>query len=158
MQLKRSILAPCLLSLFGLGLFAAPKAGSAGLAAGIFLGQPTGITVRYGLGHEQSVEAKAAWSFAGSGSDARVTLQANWLMEFPGILVVQGLDFPLYAGAGLQADLGNQTGLGFRVPLGLLYRFAKAPIELNREIGLGLQLIPSTVFSGSGGLGIRYRF
>jgi len=52
----------------------------------------------------------------------------------------------------------NDTSIGFRVPFGIIYRFIKTPLELNLEIGLGMQLFPSTAFRGSGGLGLRYRF
>jgi hypothetical protein len=135
-----------------------PKRGSDGSALGLFLGQPTGISFRYGLGKEQSLEAKAAWSFASKGGDSSISLQANWLLEFPGLLRIEKADFPLYAGAGLQADLGGATSIGFRIPGGVLYRFPDAPIELCLELGLGMQLFPATDFIGSGGLGVRYRF
>ena len=143
------------------GLVAAPVSskadGSEGLALGIFLGQPTGLTVRYGLGKSQSLEAKAAWSFAYSGRDASASFQANYLLEFPGVLVFNNEDFPLYTGVGLQTDVSSSTSLGVRIPLGVEYRFAKAPIELCLEVGLGLQLFPSTAFLPSAGLGARYR-
>jgi hypothetical protein len=128
--------------------------GATGAAIGIFLGQPTGLTFRYGLGKSQSIEAKAAWNFS---ADSSFCAQANWLLEFPGVLVIQGIDFPLYVGAGAQVNLGSATSVGIRLPVGVVYRFAKAPIELNLELGLGMQLFPATEFTGSGGLGIRYR-
>jgi hypothetical protein len=133
------------------------QGGAGGSALGIFVGQPTGITFRYGLGSAQSLEAKAAWDFA-SKNGASIFLQANWLLEFPGVLVIEKEDFPLFVGAGLQLGVGATTSLGVRVPAGLVYRFAKAPIELCLELGLGMQLFPSTALLGSGGLGVRYRF
>jgi hypothetical protein len=143
-------------------LFASPsfgqRKGSEGSALGIFLGQPTGISFRLGLGKEQSLEAKAAWNFAANGGDAAVALQANWLMEFPGVLVIQDADFPLYVGAGVQATVGKAASIALRVPGGIVYRFDKAPVELALELGLGMQLLPATAFVGSGGIGIRYRF
>jgi hypothetical protein len=128
-----------------------------GLALGIFLGQPTGLTCRYGLGAADSVEGKAAWNF-GNAQSASFTFQANWLHEIPGLLVIQGEDFPPYVGAGVQVDAGAGTSVSFRIPAGIVYRFAQAPIELCLEVGLGLQLFPSTRAAGSGGLGVRYRF
>jgi hypothetical protein len=137
---------------------ASPRKGSSGRALGIFLGQPTGLSFRYGLGQEQSLEAKAAWDLSASSKAAAFSFQANWLMEFPGILTIDKQDFPLYTGAGLQVDVGAEARLGFRIPGGICYRFAKAPIELCLEVGLGMQLIPSTSFLSSGGFGLRYRF
>jgi hypothetical protein len=162
MSFKRTCLIVILASAISASLCAAPISGkhdgAEGAALGLFLGQPTGISFRYGLGHEQSLEAKAAWNLANAGSDPSISLQANWLLEFPGILVIQKEDFPLYVGAGVQADVGQATRLGFRIPAGLAYRFNKAPIELCLEIGLGMELFPSTSFLSSGGLGVRYRF
>jgi hypothetical protein len=162
MLLKRIYFIMILASAISASLFAAPSsgkhAGAEGAALGLFLGQPTGISFRYGLGHEQSLEAKAAWNLATAGGAPAVSLQANWLLEFPRVLVIQKEDFPLYVGAGVQADVDSATRLGFRIPAGVTYRFAKAPIELCLEIGLGMELFPSTSLLSSGGLGVRYRF
>jgi hypothetical protein len=138
----------------------APGTGAQGMALGAFLGQPTGLSFRYGLAGSSSLEAKAAWDLvAGAkGQGSTLILQGNWLMEFPGILVIDGNDFPLYFGVGAQADIGSGFAFGARVPGGIAYRFAKVPVELNLEAALGLQLLPSTTLTGGGGLGIRYRF
>jgi hypothetical protein len=142
------------------GLSAAPlrSAGPAGNAIGLFLGQPTGISYRRSLGSDQSFEAKAAWDLTQTGNGTMILVQANWLLEFPGVFKVDKADFPLYFGAGLQANLGSSSTLGFRIPLGAFYRFSKAPIELCLELGPGMRLFPSTSFVGDGGLGLRFRF
>jgi hypothetical protein len=162
MTVKKTSLFVIIAAVISTSLFAAPasgkNAGAEGAALGLFLGQPTGITFRYGLGNDQSLEAKAAWNLTNGGKGSLVSFQANWLLEFPGILVIKNENFPLYVGAGLQTDVGSAVSFGFRVPAGAVYRFAKAPIELCLELGLGMQLYPSTDFLGSGGLGVRYRF
>jgi hypothetical protein len=137
----------------------APKAKSPDFALGVFLGEPTGITLRWGIAQNQSLEGKAAWSFVDSAQQsASFTFQANYLMEFPGILVIKKEDFPLYVGFGAETHLGNSTSFGLRIPGGVIYRFAKVPIELCLELGVGMELFPATTLVGSGGLGIRYRF
>jgi hypothetical protein len=142
-------------------LFAAPShaksRGPEGDAIGLFLGQPTGITYRHGLGDEQSFEAKAAWNLALAGG-ATILVQTNWLIEFPGLFRIDKESFPLYIGAGFQAELGSGASLGLRMPLGIAYRFSKAPLELCLELGPGMQVLPATSLLGSGGVGIRYRF
>jgi hypothetical protein len=160
MRAKRTSLAFMILLAAAAGLSAAPaKAkGPTGNALGIFLGQPTGISYRRALAEGQSFEAKAAWDLSQSGGGAVISVQANWLLEFPGIFTVDKLDFPLYFGAGAQASLGSSSSLGFRIPLGLFYRFAKAPLELCLELGPGMRLLPATSFAVDGGLGLRYRF
>jgi hypothetical protein len=140
---------------------AAPKRSAAGdikgVALGIFLGQPTGLSCRLGLGGPSSLEAKAAWDLAGSKDKAAsFSFQANYLLEFPGVLVLEGHDIPPYVGGGAQFDLGAESRIGIRIPFGLAYRLEKAPIEFCLELGIGMGLFPSTSLMTSGGLGIRY--
>lgn len=125
------------------------------MAFGLFLGKPTGLTFRMGLGSNQSLEAKAAWDLSGQGSFAA---QANWLLEFPGTFVIEGEDFIPYVGGGLALGVSDDASFGLRIPFGIVYRFEKAPIELCLELAPGMNLFPGTTFAGSGGLGIRYCF
>jgi hypothetical protein len=163
MHIRRAFLVGVVALAVSTSLFAASDVGkdpgASGMALGIFLGQPTGITFRYGLGGEQSFEAKAAWNLESYGNNPSFSFQANWLIEFPRVVVIDKADFPLYVGAGLQSDVSSaSTSFGVRIPFGVIYRFIEAPIELNLEIGIGLELFPDTAFLGSGGLGLRYRF
>jgi hypothetical protein len=140
---------------------AAPKRSIAGdingVALGAFLGQPTGLTCRLGLGGPSSIEAKAAWDLAGSKDrSAAFSFQANYLLEFPGVLVIEGRDIPPYVGGGAQFDIGAESRIGLRLPFGLVYRLEKAPIEFCLELGIGMGLFPSTSLMTSGGIGIRY--
>ncbi len=129
-----------------------------GMALGLFLGQPTGLSFRLGLSAEQSLEAKAAWDFVGSKDGAaQFAFQANWLLELPGTLVIEDVDIPPYIGAGVALGVGNEVSLGLRVPFGLVYRFEKAPLELGLEVGVGMSLVPATKFAIDGGLALRYR-
>jgi hypothetical protein len=133
-----------------------PAGGAQGTALGIFLGQPTGLTGRIGLGGASSFEAKAAWDLAGSKDKAAsFTFQANYLMEFPGVLVIEGEDIPPYLGGGAQLDVGAETRIGLRAPVGLVYRLRGAPLEFCLEIGIGMGLFPSTRLMMSGGVGAR---
>lgn len=151
-------------------VMAAPKGGSSrkpqgpkpaitaeGMAFGVFLGQPTGFTFRLGLAQTQSMEFKAAWSFG--AAQAAFAAEGNWLIEFPNSIVIEREQFLPYTGIGASLGVGNgELGLGFRVPGGIVYRFANAPIEICLEIGIGMSIIPATAFNATGGLGIRYRF
>jgi len=163
MNISRVLLAGAFALAASAGLSAVPgttvERGAKGAALGIFLGQPTGITFRYGLSGEQSLEAKAAWDLSSYGGNPSFSFQANWLLEFPGIPVAKDVDLPLYLGAGIQSDVDSSSAsFGFRIPFGIMYRLKKAPLELNLEIGIGMRLLPGTAFRGSGGLGLRYRF
>lgn len=160
-KLSRTALAAVALVAASGALFAETRGdGPKGLALGVFLGEPTGITLRWGFADNQSFEGKAAWSFAEAPNrgDTSFIFQTNYLMELPGIVIIKTEDFPLYVGVGAQTQLGNVFTLALRFPVGILYRFKSAPLELFLELGLGMQLFPSTDFVGSGGLGLRYRF
>jgi len=143
-------------------LFVSPLAGeapsSAGAALGVFLGQPTGISFRYGFAKDQSLEAKAAWSFSSKDRDAAFIFQGNWIKEMPDLIEIKDLRIPFYFGGGAQMELSSEFGLGAQIPLGLAYRFKKAPVELCLELDPGMRFIPATAFTLEGGVGCRYRF
>ncbi len=133
---------------------------ASGSALGLFVGQPTGITYRQGVSKTNSLEFKAAWDLVDSSKDAAAFgFQANWLLEFPGTIIIEDADIPPYVGIGLSVGVGSGgVALGFRVPVGLVHRFPKAPLELGLEVGLGMLLFPATSFDVDGGLALRYRF
>ncbi|HOX13585.1 MAG TPA: hypothetical protein P5117_12810 [Spirochaetia bacterium] len=159
----------CIPALFILALASAPAFGApekkldvdlspSNWALGIFLGEPTGITVQLDVGATQALEVKAAWNFvaAGQNEGGNVTLQGNYVLWFPGLLVFDGHDIPPFAGIGVEARFGTDFLLGLHIPFGVRYRFREVPIELALELGAGMSLIPSTSFMGSGGLAIRW--
>ncbi|TFG82598.1 MAG: hypothetical protein E4H20_07315 [Spirochaetales bacterium] len=134
-------------------------AGPAATGVGVFLGQPTGLTVGLDLSPTNWLDFKAAWNFADPKGGFSIILQGNYDLAFPGALIIEGEDIVPFVGIGAEAAISdNLVEIGFHLPFGLDYRFRKAPIELFLEAGLGLYLFPATKFSGSGGLGIRYRF
>jgi hypothetical protein len=65
---------------------------------------------------------------------------------------------PLYYGIGGRAVFSDDPLVGVRIPVGLDYQFANAPIDIFLEIVPILDLIPSTDFDLGGGLGIRFWF
>jgi hypothetical protein len=131
-------------------------------ALGIFLGEPTGITAQLDLADTQALEFKAAWNFVSTKSTSdsgTVTLQGNYVLWFPGLLVFDGVDVPPFVGVGAEIRVGSDLPvIGIRIPFGVRYRFREAPIELALELGAGMSLFPSTSFMGSGGIAIRWMF
>jgi len=152
---KRFLLAILLACAAGVPALADP--GAVGL--GVFLGQPTGLTLGIDMNRSNWLDFKAAWNFAAPQGGFNIILQGDYQLAFPGSLVIEGEDFVPYVGIGAEAAIGDSSlDLGVHLPFGLAYRFRKAPIELFLELGLGLYLFPATSFGVSGGLGIRYRF
>jgi hypothetical protein len=137
---------------------AAAWAAPTKLGLGIFLGQPTGLSVGLDVSRTSWLDFKAAWDFSGPKDSVTVILQGNYEQAFPGALIIEGQDIVPFVGIGSQVAVGSETpALGIRIPFGLNYRFSTAPIELFLELGFGLYIFPATKFMGSGGFGIRYR-
>lgn len=146
-----------LLALFALA--AAVPAAPGSMGAGVFLGQPTGLSFGVDMAPAHWLDFKAAWDFSGGKDGYAIVLQGNYEFAFPGVLVIEGQDIVPFVGVGAQLNLSDAgLNLGVHVPFGLDYRFSRVPIELFLEAGLDVYLIPATAFSGSGGLGIRFRF
>jgi hypothetical protein len=152
--MKRLVLASIVALLFLSAAAAAPSSG-----IGVFLGQPTGLSYGMDISSTTWLDFKAAWNFATAKDGFSVILQGNYELAFPGSFVIEGQDIVPFIGVGAEAAIGDDLPqLGLRIPFGLNYRFAKAPLELFLELGVGLYLFPSTSFMGSGGLGLRFRF
>lgn len=167
MRRVRIVLLACLIAgITAAPLFADSKSGKPDLspsnwAVGIFLGEPTGVTAQLDLSEAQALEFKAAWNFVSTkqqtSDSGSVTFQANYVLWFPGILVLDEYDFPPFVGAGAEIRISSDLPLiGLRIPFGVRYRFRKAPIEMALELGAGMSLFPSTSFMASGGLAIRW--
>ncbi len=122
---------------------------------GIILGEPTGVSAKYWVSSRNAVDAGAAWAFSKNGF---VDIHSDYLWHFPD--VIQSKErFVLYAGVGGRLGLGgDKVKLGVRVPGGLAYWPKGVPIDVFLELAPILDLIPATVVSLNGGLGIRYFF
>lgn len=144
---------------FCLAVLAAVSASGQSMGAGVFLGQPTGLSFGLDMGKVQALDFKAAWNFGNAKDGAALVFQGNYELFFPGLLVIEGQDLVPFIGVGAQVAVANGSlGLGIHVPGGLNWRPRKTPIELFLELGLDLGLFPATSFGASGGLGLRYRF
>jgi hypothetical protein len=66
-------------------------------------------------------------------------------------------DLLWFVGAGAKIAAGADFSLGLRIPVGLAYHFAEAPIGLFVEVAPGMDLFPAVVFNAGGGLGVRFR-
>lgn len=129
---------------------------------GVNLGEPTGISAKLYLDKTNAFEGIAAWAF----SRGAITLSVDYLFHFHDVLKIETETFPLFVGIGAVAGISagggpaaaGQVSVGFRVPLGVLYVFKQAPIELSLEVVPGLNLFPDMTFLAMGGLGVRYCF
>lgn len=129
--------------------------------AGIYLGEPTGITFKGYLSHRFAVQGLGAWSFV----DDSVLGAVDVTYDFVNIPVqTAAIKLPFYAGAGgwigsdrRGRDAGRTVG-GVRVPVGIAVQFQNHPVEVSFEVAPGVQVAPSTKAEVMGGIGIRFYF
>jgi hypothetical protein len=119
---------------------------NAEVAAGVILGEPTGISVR--INHFPIL------GFAWSGT-------YNWTYIYGDYILIDRTvenNVRWYLGAGAAILIGNnESGIGGRVPVGLLYTF-DPKFELFGEIVPGIELAPDMRMIIGAGIGIRYIF
>lgn len=133
-------------------------AGPIGL--GGVLGDPTGITAKYWLDSHHAIDGAMAWSFSGANS---IHLQSSYLIHKKKHFHIDQIPLNLYYGAGGRLSNYSSTkksGLGMagRVPVGVTYEFRDPSVELFAEVAPGIELIPSTSFFVSIGIGGRFYF
>jgi hypothetical protein len=138
-----------------------------GFGVGIIAGEPTGISVKKWLSRDTAVDAAAAWSFSENDS---FQIHADYLIHNFGVLKTadMGGRLPVYFGIGGRLKLENHNNnigrndhdalLGVRIPLGIAYMFAKAPVDIFAEIVPILDLVPATDLDLNGAIGVRFYF
>lgn len=152
--MKKNILVALVVSL--MIILAKPAAAQDhGFGMGIVLGEPTGLSAKLWTSSDNAFDFAAAWSFRGDGN---LLLQADYVWHFFNLMPVSSGKLPLYIGIGGRVILADDPEFGVRIPVGIDYLFADAPIDVFLEIVPILDLSPETDFGVGGGLGIRYWF
>jgi len=126
-----------------------------GFGMGVVFGEPTGISAKLWTSRDNAFDFAAAWSFQGDGN---LLLQADYVWHFFNTFSVSPGKLPIYVGIGGRVILADDPNVGVRVPVGLDYLFADAPIDIFLEIVPILDLAPKTDFDLGGGIGVRYWF
>jgi len=131
--------------IFSTGIFA-------GTGAGIILGNPTGISFKI------SKTQKKAFAFASGWSRNSFYLHGDALFYRNDFINWEEGNVLFYWGGGLRVKFADETKIGFRIPLGLDYKFDEEPLNVFFEIVPVLVLVPETDFSLDAAIGIRYLF
>jgi hypothetical protein len=141
--------------------------GKDGFGVGVIVGEPTGLSFKKWTGSRQAIAAGIAWSFS---ENASFHFHADYLQhKFDVVKMAEGQgQLPVYFGLGGRLKLreGNSGRgrndddpmVGVRVPLGVSYLFADAPVDLFAEIVPVLDLVPDTDFDLSAAIGARFYF
>lgn len=127
--------------------------------AGLYLGEPTGLTFKGYLTPRLAVNGIVAWGLR----DEAFTVIGDVLYEFLDIPVDSSvLTFPFYAGVGMKlgfnAGPNDRTVAGIRIPVGVALQWINHPFEVFAEIAPGMEVAPSTRFDLMGGIGGRFYF
>lgn len=163
--LKETILLLLVWSMVALNsVHAQPKDG---LGVGLIIGEPTGLSLKKWLGNDRAIDAGVAWSFSENDS---LQFHADYLLHNFSLLTEPDLPgrLPLYCGLGGRVKLkegndgkgrnNNDTLVGVRVPFGISYLFAEAPVGLFAEIVPILDFVPDTDFDLNAAIGVRFYF
>jgi hypothetical protein len=126
-----------------------------GFGLGVILGEPTGISGKLWTGHGTAIDGAVAWSFE---KESSMHLHGDLLFHSFNRARVDKGKLLFYYGIGGRVKFEDDSKVGIRVPLGINYLFAKAPLDCFLEIVPILDLVPSTDFSLNGAIGFRYFF
>jgi hypothetical protein len=142
-----------------------------GFGVGLILGEPTGLSLKKWVAPDRAIDAGIAWSFSENDS---LHLHGDYLFHWFDRLekpATQGR-LPLYAGLGARFKFKEEGSggrrnsgrnrrdamIGVRVPFGISYLFADAPVDLFAEIVPILDVAPDTRFSLNAAIGARFYF
>lgn len=144
---------------FGLLAAARPTPARADFGLGLFLGEPTGIDLKIGLGNRSGLDLLFGVT---SFRDGRANYGHLTYLVTPLVADGDAVIVPLRVGVGgaLFGD-GDNLNVAIRAPLEIGLRFRRTPLEIYGEIALALVFVnPANdlVLDGQGGVGIRFYF
>jgi len=134
-----------------------------GFGMGLILGEPTGLSAKAWTSTDNAFDFAVAWSFNNyhhdnNHNDGSLLLQADYVWHFFNAISVSKGKLPIYVGIGGRVVLADNPSFGIRIPVGIDYLFADAPIDIFLELVPIMDLSPKTDFGIGGGIGIRYWF
>lgn len=163
----RKLVAAALLVFSMAALSSARAQPKAGLGIGIVIGEPTGLSLKKWSSNNRAIDAGIAWSFSENDS---LHFHADYLLHRFDLLAAPDMRgrLPLYLGLGARVKLkenGNGGGrnqndalVGIRVPFGISYLFAEAPVDVFLEIVPVFDIAPDTDFDLNSAIGMRLYF
>ena len=122
---------------------------------GIILGEPTGLSGKQWLGNNTAIDGALAWSF---GKKEALHMHADFIIHQYDLINVTKGKLPIYYGIGARIKLEDDSKIGVRIPVGLNYHVADAPLDIFIEIVPILELIPATEFNMNAAIGVRFFF
>jgi len=146
------------------GLALPASAQDEGFGIGVIIGEPTGLSLKKWVSRTAAIDGAIAWAFDPNTS---FHVHADYLIHDYDLVKPDVGALPLYAGIGARLKFQDErrgrhrdsrTRTGVRIPLGMNYHFAQAPVDLFLEIVPILDLTPRTDVSLNAAIGARYFF
>jgi hypothetical protein len=144
---------------FGLVVAAHPAPARADFGLGLFLGEPTGLDLKFGLGNRSALDLVLGYT---TFRDARTGYGHLTYLVTPVVAQGSAVLVPLRVGIGA-ALFGPSGDIGFaiRAPLEIGIRLRRTPLEFYGEIALALEVVGADNdpnLDVQGGLGFRLYF
>jgi len=124
--------------------------------AGLMLGEPTGLSLKYWLNADWAIDGGVAGSFH---RDNGLQLHSDALWHWFGLIDSSRGKFAPYLGAGLRVKFEDSDDpFGFRFPVGIAYMFDQHPIDVFFEVAPLLDVTPSVRGDVNVAIGARFWF
>jgi hypothetical protein len=156
-----------LASVIAAGLVAAPSAAHAGVGIGLFIGEPTGFTIKADLQRKTALEILLGVEHLGEGRGRGPYGHLTFLVA-PFVARGDSVVIPFRLGIGGAiydddgGDFGDDVAVAVRAPFEIAFQFRSSPIEIYLEIALKLEIIDPNdnddFLDLDGGLGFRIYF
>jgi hypothetical protein len=128
-----------------------------GLGVGVFVGEPSGLSLKTWLSRATAFDAAAAWSFE---DDGYFHVHGDFLVHNYNVFRVGKGAMPLYYGVGgrILNRTNNTLNVGVRLPVGAEYLFSGGPFDVYVEVVPVLDLTPESTVDVNASMGARYFF
>jgi len=130
-------------------------------AVGVIVGDPSGLSARFALDNEHSIDGALAYA---TGANSGFHIHGTYLWDRARTFPTDQDPIEMYYGLGariISIDKGKYDGdvsFGPRAPIGLLYNFTNPNLEVFGEIAAVLDLTPKMTVDLDVGVGVRVRF
>ncbi len=128
-----------------------------GFGIGFALGTPSGLSASLPMADgTRAINALLGYRI---GSTSALQAHADHVWVRGDLFEIERGRLSLFYGPGAYTVLsGSNSAVGIRFVVGIDYRFEGMPLQAFLEAGPGINVIPNTSASGSGGVGLRYYF
>ncbi len=127
------------------------------LGIGLILGEPTGLSAKYFFTDQFALDGAVGWSFH---RETDLHLHADALWHTHDLFDISAGRGSLYYGVGGRVKFRHRTEdrVGVRAPVGVSFKFDRAPVDLFVEVAPVQDVAPSTRGSFTAGVGARFWF